>query len=116
MEEFIKEKIAKFQKILQSGRDSPVAFQALWNRDTNGWGLCLEVVYKYPTYHAHLLEFFRFDANFEWFTHTVPPWPEARVAQAIGKQLAQYYQVEFFFPSPNKPDDNCPKWWEKDKN
>lgn len=116
MEEFIKERIAKFQKVLQSGKDSPVAFQALWDEAPNGWGLSLEVVYKYPTYHAHLLEFFRFGADFRGIAHTVSPWSEARVAQAIGRQLAQYYQVEFFFPSPDKPDDDCPKWWEKDKN
>ncbi|MEM6297775.1 MAG: hypothetical protein AAF740_03700, partial [Bacteroidota bacterium] len=47
------------------------------------------------------------------FQGTVPPYPESKVAQRIGEKLEEKYGLEFFFPSPYDPDNDCPRWTEK---
>ena len=94
----------------------PSAFQALWDGDTQGWGLCLQVVHRAGAKHTStLLVFLRFGGDIRLFNGQVPPWPEAAVGAELGEALARHYGVPFFFPSPREPDDGCPNWWEQDK-
>lgn len=104
----------------------PVAFQALWDGDSDGWGLSLAAVIRRgsrfaalfgqrPTYSAVGLAFLRFGGDWRLFTGAVPPWPEAQVGQRLGEQLARRYGVPFWFPSPNQPDDDGPDWWLRDR-
>lgn len=60
---------------------------------------------------CHLLSF-RYGGDLRLFNSEVPAWPEALDAARIGKQLAQELGVDFHFPSPQHPEDNCPHWWE----
>ena len=97
----------------------PEAFQALWDGDTEGWGLCFDVVHRAgASPSAHLatttLAFLRFGGDVRLFTGGVPPWPEARLATGVGEALALHYGVPFHFPSPKEPDDDCPTWFEQD--
>jgi len=45
----------------------------------------------------------------------VPPYPQAQRAAEIGEKLKEKYGIEFFFPSPTLPEDDCPRWLERDQ-
>ena len=49
------------------------------------------------------------------FNGTVPPYPEAVLAKEIGLKLERKYGLDFYFPSPIQPDDDCPRWLDRDK-
>jgi len=42
----------------------------------------------------------------------VKPGPDARLATEDGRAIAQQFGVPFHFPSPVKPDDQAPRWWD----
>jgi hypothetical protein len=94
----------------------PSAFQALWDGDTQGWWLRLDVVHRVAGRHTdRALASLRFGGDFRLFSGEVPPWPEAEVGAKLGHALAGHYGVPFFFPSPEGPEDECPNWWEQDR-
>jgi hypothetical protein len=98
-------------------RESPVAFEALWDGDTTGWFVEVSAVVGDPLsgFRALRLAFLREPGgDFRVFRGQVPPWPEAEQARDIGQALSQRFGVPFFFPSPNHPEDDCPHWWEQD--
>jgi hypothetical protein len=135
--EYAKELIADALVLLQDKRNEYVATQALWDGDTRGWFLDLSLVCKLssistvvqvifvPTgkslddfqkeYGASCLASMRFDSDIRLFNGTVPPYPEAWVAQQVGKALEEKLGIPFYFPSPNEANDDCPCWWEQDK-
>lgn len=110
--------VAKIEQI----KGTPIAVEAQWDGDTQGWFLMLFVVVKtkkriwkpskVETYH---LENLSLGDDFRVFNGTVPPYPEATFAKEIGNKLSEKYKLEFFFPSPINPDDDCPRWTEKNK-
>ena len=105
---------ALLERTMQLGQ--PAAFQALWDGDSGGWMVCLQAVFASgATYTASNLATLRFGGNERLFAGTVPPWPEARVANEIGETLARHFGVPFWFPSPAEPEDDCPAWWERDR-
>src|SRR5262245_12260479 len=75
-------------QILQRIRDlnaRPVAFQALWDGDTQGWFLYLDVVYRSGAGHTGSpLACLRFGGDIRVFNGQVPPWPEAVIGAKIG--------------------------------
>jgi len=94
----------------------PVAFQALWDGDTNGWLLRIEMVQRGRDGHwATCVAGLRFGGDIRLFNGQVPPWPEAVVGKQLGEALAQRFHVPFYFPSPDHPDDSCPNWWLRDR-
>lgn len=100
-----------------SGR--PLAIEALWDGDTEGWFLDIYVVCAsadaeggYSETHLGCL---RYGGDFRLFEGTVPPWPEAAVAKLAGERVARELSLEFYFPSPDSPDDDCPHWWEREQ-
>jgi hypothetical protein len=135
--EYVNELIEKASKMIEDKNNQIVATQALWDGDTYGWGLHLGLVGKaIPTsrvsqivfvpagqemdvspieYGTLGLAWLRFGSDFRAFEGTVPPYPEAWVAQEVGKALEEKYGIPLYFPSPDLPDDDCPNWWDKDK-
>ncbi|WP_074405966.1 hypothetical protein [Aquimarina megaterium] len=103
-------------------KGTPIAVEAQWDGDTQGWFLMMFVIVKtknriwkpsqVETFHLGNLSL---GGDLRVFNGTVPPYPEATLANEIGEKLSQKYNLEFFFPSPINPDDDCPRWIEKDK-
>ncbi|WP_299433934.1 hypothetical protein [uncultured Aquimarina sp.] len=100
----------------------PIAVEAQWDGDTQGWFLMMFViitikkgVFQASKTEVHHLGNLSLGSDLRVFNGTVPPYPEARVATEIGEKLAKKYKLEFFFPSPIDPDDDCPRWTEKEK-
>lgn len=109
------------QKIDQLG-STPIAVEALWDGDTEGWFILMNVVVNTENastgnseIKTHFLSYLSRGSDLRLFNGTVPPYPEAIDANEIGEQLAKHYNIEFFFPSPNEPDDDCPSWTERDQ-
>jgi hypothetical protein len=93
----------------------PVAIEAFWEGDTTGWFVVLAAISQSdslprPTYQQHDLLAISFGGDMRIFNNTVPPWPEAAFASALGSLLAKHYQVPFYFPAPDWPDDETPHW------
>ena len=94
----------------------PVAFEALWDGDTDGWGVEIAAVLTDGEgYRNHHLAFLRGGGDIRLFNGQVPPWPEAKLAAAVGAELAGRFQVPFFFPSPDHPEDGCPAWVDRER-
>jgi hypothetical protein len=95
---------------------SPIAIEALWDGDTSGWFVTLMAVMEAGPgeFRDQFIVSLRDDGgDLRLFNEQVPPWPEARLAQTAGERLASYYGVPFYFPSPNHPEENCPRWWQQ---
>ena len=93
----------------------PVAFEANWDGDSNGWTVGLAAILEsdnYPGYEDRFLFISRID-DFRLFNDQVPPWPEAKIASGLGHALGAKFGVPFYFPSPNHPEEDCPRWWER---
>jgi hypothetical protein len=92
----------------------PTVVEAQWDGDTQGWFLCMFVTVEKgilkKTVASHYLGTISLGNDIRLFQGIVPPYPEAKVAQEIGEKLKEKYGLEFFFPSPDKPDDDCPRW------
>jgi hypothetical protein len=91
--------------ILNRGKNKPQAIQCLWNSDWEYIGLSIELVFKeakgYSKKKLIELEYTDFNSH------------EALVKEAnrIGKKYAEKYDVELYFPSPDKWSRDCPNWW-----
>ena len=92
----------------------PVAIEALWDGDTDGWFVDLyAVVSAGPSYKDTHLQSYSGGGDSRLFNGQVPPWPEAREAAAVGRELADALGIPFYFPSPEHPEDECPHWWQR---
>lgn len=96
----------------------PIAVEAQWDGDSRGWFLMMFVIIRNEI--SEQLETYNLGnislgGDIRLFQGIVPPYPEAALAEEIGNKLKEKYNLEFFFPSPVNPDDNCPRWAEKDK-
>lgn len=91
----------------------PVALEALWDGDTQGWFVDLFAVTRSAaSYESRYLQTFSGGGDIRVFNGQVPPWPEAQLAAKIGQQLADALGIPFHFPSPSEPEDDCPHWWQ----
>jgi hypothetical protein len=93
----------------------PLAFEATWDGDSEGWHLSIVAVLPGAgeTYDSRCV----WTSNepggdFRIFRNQVPPWPEAEKAACIGAELSAEFGVPFHFASPNHPEEDCPRWWE----
>lgn len=99
----------------------PVAIEAFWDGDTTGWFVVLTMLYRDPSasgrqYGEFCVAAMRgWDGDLRIFNNQVPPWPEAGRAREVGEELAAALGVPFYFPSPHRPEDDCPRWWEQDQ-
>jgi hypothetical protein len=93
----------------------PVAFEAYWDGDSYGWMIILAAILEsdnYPGYEDIWLFDLRI-SDFRLFNGEFPPWPESRIANEMGHALGAKFGLPFYFPSPNHPEDDCPRWWEQ---
>lgn len=99
----------------------PVAIEAFWDGDTAGWFLVLVAILDGPgprhsIYTEHDLAVLRgAGGDLRVFNGHVPPWPESVIAKEAGEALAKRFDVPFYFPSPDEPDDQCVRWWNRDR-
>lgn len=97
------------------------AIEALWDGDTDGWFVHLVVIHRADErgetrYHDFYLGALREEAgDLRIVNGQVPPWPEAERAKEVGRELAERLGVPFYFASPDHPEDECPRWWERDR-
>lgn len=109
--------IEKIERLNQK----PIVVEIHWDGDTQGWFIMMFVITEtgfwiFKKRHLHHLgNISGGDGDIRLFNGQVPPWPEAKNAQNIAKQLKDKFDLEIYFPSPNEPDDDCPRWWEQDK-
>jgi hypothetical protein len=102
----------EIKAIIESTETPPLAFQALWDTTEIEW-LILSVVYEkegvffkkkmeeaYPRYHLG-----HFDTNEEIIAYI----------QELGDYFSTEYAVEFYFPSKEDRNDDCPNWWDRTK-
>ncbi len=92
----------------------PLAIQATWDGDTQGWMVILEAVCRsYGGYLRRPLGTKRGAGDdMRLFNGEVPRWPEAAWASEVGSSLARRIGVPFHFGSPDAPDDEAPNWWD----
>jgi hypothetical protein len=107
-------KAVSFDALLDKTRrlpGRPLCVQALWDGDTTGWFIALDVITESD---LKLVEnpigILRFGGDIRLFEGSVPPWPEARYAADVGASLAKTIGAEFYFPAPSEPDDSFPTW------
>jgi hypothetical protein len=104
----IREKILKNAATMTA---KPLAFQALWDGDSDGWMLKISAVLEDGT--TAYLGWLRFGGDLRIFNGQIPPWPEADFAKEMARELMEIYGGEFYFPSPHHPDIDCPEWAER---
>lgn len=90
---------------------SPVAFEAYWDGDSTGWFIKVTAIFGEQD--ECYLGTLQFGGDMRLFQSAVPPWPEAKVAAEIGGELSRQFAAPFYFPSPNVPEDQCPRWWQR---
>jgi hypothetical protein len=86
-----------------------VAIEALWDGDTEGWCVDLMALTEAPVAEYRLATV-RHGGDLRLFNDAVPPWPEAQEAETVGRALAERFGVPFHFASPDRPDDDAPRW------
>ncbi|WP_339745391.1 hypothetical protein [uncultured Rubinisphaera sp.] len=90
---------------------SPIAFEALWDGDSSGWFIQFAAI----TADSQTLPLgvVSHGGDIRLFNGQVPPWPEAAAAKLLGNELAELFCAEFYFPSPDHPEDECPSWHDR---
>jgi len=86
-----------------------VAIEALWDGDSEGWFVHLMAHTDVPVA-EYRLAIVRHGGDLRLFNGAVPPWPEAREAETVGRALAERFGVPFHFASPDEPDIDAPRW------
>lgn len=99
----------KLDNAIQKINGEPIVLESLWDGDTSGWFLSLFLYTKTnvlfdKTIKRHLLGKVYLDGEND---------QEAFLAKELGENAAKKYNLEFYFPSPNEPDDDCPKWTDR---
>src|SRR5258706_4864249 len=96
--------------------ERPVAIEASWDGHSSGWYVCLTAILKAETgYRDCHLWALQDGGDLRLFNGQVPPWGEAVLAREVGEALAAKFGVPFYFPSPDHPETDCPRWWEQDQ-
>ena len=89
----------------------PTVLEALWDGDTQGWFLLINLYTETGT--SQHLGILSFGGDIRLFNGEVPSWPEAELAKEWGQKAAKKYGLTFYFPSDSEPDDNCPSWTQR---
>jgi hypothetical protein len=94
----------------------PIVLEALWDGDTQGWHLCLYLYSETGHFFnkkisRHSLGHITLGGDIRVFSGG--QWTEAFLAKEFGKKAIEKYSLEFYFPSSEQPDDDCPKWTDR---
>lgn len=98
---------------VESLKSRLIAIEAYWDGDSTGWYVLLSAITT--DLQSHFLGGFSNGGDFKLFTGEVPPWPGAIAAKQLGDELTERLGVEFYFPSPEYPEDDCPRWIDRSK-
>lgn len=93
----------------------PKVLEALWNGNAHDWRLYLNLYIQYQNgpLEKHYLGDIMLPPDFWVPEGETSPWPETFLAKEWGKMAVQQYGLEFYFPSPDYPESNCPAWTER---
>ncbi|SEC49496.1 hypothetical protein SAMN05216489_00876 [Streptomyces sp. 3213] len=86
-----------------------VAIEAMWDGDSDGWCVDLMAHTDAPVAEYRLATV-RHGGDLRLFNGTVPPWPEAREAETVGRALAERFGVPFHFAGRDEPEIDAPRW------
>lgn len=105
-------------ELVERSGATPLAIDAYWDGDTTGWFVrlaadCSESLNAGDNHDELHLGFYRRGGDIRLFNGHVPPWPEAVEASAVGNAVASHFGIPFYFPSPSRPEDDCPRWRER---
>lgn len=108
------EKAMSFEVLASKVSNLPgnvACIEALWDGDTDGWFIRLSAItLEGSEYKEHFLVCITKGNDSRLFNGQVPPWPESVHAIDVGQRLAASIGAEFYFPSPDAPDDRRPPW------
>lgn len=94
----------------------PKVLEALWDQDmSEGWFLCLYVYVETGFFLNKKITrrpLGQFLSEREIIALSIEVSMEmiSILAKELGKKAIEKYNLEFYFPSQDKPDSNCPKW------
>ncbi|WP_072363458.1 hypothetical protein [Chitinophaga sancti] len=102
-------------KAISLAGGEPTVLEALWDGNTTGWYLYLNlhVTIKRLFFSKKEIRYIgkiSLGGDIRLFNKIVPPWPEAELAKEWGKMANEKYGLIFYFPSDKEPDSNCPRW------
>lgn len=94
----------------------PTVLEALWDGDIQGWFLCLYIYVETGNLFnkkltRHSLGHITLGSDIRVFSGG--QWTEAILAKEFGQKAIAKYNLDFYFPSSENPDDDCPKWTER---
>ena len=107
---------AMCKKKLRTKKGGSFVLEALWDGDTTGWFLDLNLLAVRADgslLAKHAIASLRYGGDIRLFNGQVPPWPETRVAQHLAERLADVSPCQLWFPSPDEPDDDNPTYVER---
>jgi hypothetical protein len=111
----VQRQVAEWRTRIEQLQGEHVAIEALWDGDTEGWFLDVALVSRTDDrIIARPRGSLRYGSDSRVFQGRVPPWPESTIARAAGSEVARALGLEFYFPSPDQPDDECPHFWQRD--
>lgn len=101
---------------LQTTAARPVAVEADWDGDSDGWFVRLKVaIIDAQGRDVRIVRHIDRELAAKNPDHATQRWPEAVAAAAAGEELAAALGVPFYFPSPRYPELDCPDWWHRDE-
>jgi hypothetical protein len=103
-------------KEIRKAGGKPVVLQALWDGDTSGWYLYLSLYTENPSISRDLVwnSMGTISHGSDLRLFVGGGWTEADLAKELGAKAVEKYGLEFYFPSPDNPDDSCPDWKERE--
>jgi hypothetical protein len=110
--------IASFDDLdreIQKHKGKPLVLEALWDGDTEGWFLILNLYTEtgklfWRNQHLKHLGIVSFGGDIRLFNGQVPDWPEAELTKKWAQLAVEKYGLIFYFPSDGEPESDCPSW------
>ncbi|MGI4736202.1 MAG: hypothetical protein ACRYG7_13580 [Janthinobacterium lividum] len=109
--------VDSLERALAQVSGTPKVLEALWDGDTQGWYLYLNVyvtrgIWPLKRSVCHDLGTVMLGTDLRLFTGQVPPWPEVELVKTFVKQTQAKYGLTLYLPA-EEPDDECPRWTER---
>ena len=95
--------------------NQPCAVQAIWDGNAQGWLLKIEAIIEQGK-HCDAIKIADLqdkEGDLRLVNKIVPSWPEADFSIDLGQDIERELLIPFYFPSSDKPNNDCPNWCEK---